>query len=82
MTNGNGHSIGPWQVRAIAVVGIPGAIAIGLVYWLTMSVSGSISDHEQNSAARVRELTGVMRQICVNTSETPSGRSACFSRGE
>lgn len=77
MTNGNG---GPWWVRAITTVGVPSAMALGLVYWLTTSMSQALSLHEEHSAERVRELTGVMRQICVNTADTPADRTGCWDR--
>lgn len=74
--NGNG---GPWWVRAIGMVGVPSAMALWFVYWMTTGMSQAISTHEERSAERVRELTSVMRQICVNTAETPADRSGCWA---
>ena len=37
----------PWQVRAIAFVGIPGAIALFLVYALVQQIEGHQTAHDQ-----------------------------------
>ena len=68
----------PWIVKAVSAVGVPSAIAIYLVWLLSTQVLTAIQTHADRSEAELRELLPVLRQICINTSQTPVDRVACF----
>jgi hypothetical protein len=83
------NSNGPWYTRFIAQVGIPSAIALYLVYFLTSQLLGAVETHAQESRTSIaqhsassdellRQILSVSRQICLNTAETDSARSGCL----
>ena len=74
-TNGNG---GPWYTKFIAQVGVPSAIALFLVYFLSSQVMIAIEEHASASDRLMQELLSVSRQICLNTATTDSARSGCI----
>ena len=68
----------PMWMKFISLVGVPSSIAIWLIYFLTTTVMGAISSHNDDHADEMRVLTSVMQQICANTSETSTDRARCF----
>lgn len=93
--NGNGNGLGglpPWA-RAAAIVGIPGTIAMFLV-WMGASEVPKISSRvEQNQAAlltvieiqrqqdrRTEDLVRLLQRLCSNTARTADDRTRCFDK--
>ena len=68
----------PLWMKFISLVGVPSSIAIYLVWFLTTTVLGAISSHNDDHADEMRVLTSVMQQICANTSENSADRARCF----
>jgi len=68
----------PMWMKFISWVGVPSSIAIYLVWFLTTTVLGAISSHNDDHAGEMRVLTSVMQQICANTAETSTDRARCF----
>ena len=68
----------PMWMKFISWVGVPSSIALYLIYFLTATVMGAISSHNDDHADEMRVLTSVMQQICANTSETSTDRARCF----
>ena len=67
----------PLWMKFISLVGVPSSIAIYLVWFLTTTVLGAISSHNDDHADEMRVLTSVMQQICANTSENSADRARC-----
>ena len=68
----------PMWMKFISWVGVPSSIALYLIYFLTTTVMGAISSHNDDHADEMRVLTSVMQQICANTSENSADRTRCF----
>lgn len=68
----------PWA-RAAAVIGIPGVIAMYLVYVLTTAVTAKLDAHAQESRAESAQQLQVLQSICINTATTPEQRASCWS---
>ena len=68
----------PLWMKLISLVGVPSSIAIYLVWFLTTTVLGAISSHNDDHADEMRVLTSVMLKICANTSEICADRARCF----
>jgi hypothetical protein len=95
--NGNGNGTGlaglPAWARAAAIVGIPGTIAMFLV-WMGASEVPKISSRvEANQAAltavietqrqqdrRTEDIVRLLQRLCSNTARTPDDRTRCFDR--
>lgn len=94
-SNGNGNGLGglpPWA-RAAAIVGIPGTIAMFLV-WMGASEVPRISARvEQNQTSintlielnrqqerRTEELVRLLQRLCSNTARSADDRQRCFDR--
>lgn len=75
-SNGNG---GPWYTKFIASVGVPSAIALFLVWFLSSQVMTAIEEHSNSSDVLLRQLLSVSRQICLNTSGDAISRAACIT---
>ena len=76
----NGGNGSPWYTKFIAQVGVPSAIALFLVWFLSSQVMTAIQEHALSSDELLQQLLSVSRQICLNTATDPSGRSGCVSR--
>jgi hypothetical protein len=74
-----GSNGGPWYTRFIASVGVPSAIALFLVWFLSSQVMTAIQEHADASDVLLRELLSVSRQICLNTSDDSISRAACIT---
>ena len=68
----------PMWMKFISWVGVPSSIALYLIYFLTTTVMGAISSHNDDHADEMRVLTSVMQQICANTSANSADRARCF----
>ena len=68
----------PMWMKFISWVGVPSSIALYLIYFLTATVMGAISSHNDDHADEMRVLTSVMQQICANTADTSADRARCF----
>jgi hypothetical protein len=73
VTNGNGLS------KFVATVGVPSAIALFLVYFLSAQVMTAIETHADSSDVLLRQILDVSRQICLNTSSDAPSRAACLT---
>jgi hypothetical protein len=71
-------SLQPW-VKAVGIVGVPGLIAIYLVYVLATGFPDALAAHARESKTDSARVLRVLQQICVNTSDNQSSRDACFS---
>jgi hypothetical protein len=76
----NGGNGSPWYTKFIAQVGVPSAIALFLVWFLSSQVMTAIQEHALSSDELLEQLLDVSRQICLNTSADSSARSSCVSR--
>lgn len=93
--NGNGNGLGglPQWVRAIALVGVPSAIALYLVYNLTgFATTGLASlqrqmdahaqvliQHDANTLRNADALLRVMLRVCLNTAKNTDDRQRCVA---
>lgn len=91
--NGNGGM--PWQVKALATIGVPSVLALGLSWFLVqevraglrqqnLSLDAHIGQMERDAeAARYRDSLNRMflRQLCWNTSRSPQQARACDEIG-
>jgi cytosine/uracil/thiamine/allantoin permease len=68
----------PLWMKFISLIGVPSSIALYLIWFLTITVLGAISDHNDDHAEEMRVLTSVMQQICANTAENSTSRARCF----
>lgn len=83
----------PWWVRAIAVIGIPGAIAVFLVWVgaqevpkikLEVASARAVSEQNQRLLMDHQEQTAAMyrmlQRICSNTARNDDDRQRCFDK--
>ena len=77
MANGMNGGLPPWA-RFISLVGVPSAIAMYLVYVLSVGIAASLESHEAEHAREMRALTRVIQQRCVNTADNSEDRAGCF----
>ena len=56
----------------------PSAIAMYLVYVLSVGMMGSLESHEAEHAREMRALTRLIQQLCVNTADNSEDRAGCF----
>jgi hypothetical protein len=75
----SGSNGGPWYTKFVASVGVPSAIALFLVWFLSSQVMSAIQEHADSSDVLLRELLSVSRQICLNTAEDAVSRAACLT---
>jgi len=81
----------PWWVRAIAIIGIPGVLAIYLVYVGAQelpSIRRAAEQTEREVVANREVIRGLITQtdalqrtvqrICYNTAKTDAERDRCF----
>lgn len=71
----------PMWVKAVAAVGLPGVMALGLLWVLASGLPSDvaamrteITEHRRESEQMLR----VLQQICVNLSATDRDRAGCF----
>ena len=82
----------PWYVRAVAYIGVPSAIAVFLVYFLTNLFTTmttrleAIQSHTEALGQYLKTETeqswvtlSALQRICLNTSKTDSDRLSCVS---
>ncbi len=62
---------------AIAKLGVPAAIALGLSYVLAVLVLTRIDAHAAESRRDNQLQLRVLQQICINVATTPEGRAGC-----
>jgi hypothetical protein len=68
----------PVWIRAAAIVGIPGLIAVYLVWTLTNNVATRIEAHTTESRDAGERQFQMLQQICTNTATTPEARASCW----
>lgn len=81
----------PWWVRAVAIIGIPGMLAIYLVYIGAQELPSIRRAAEQSEkevlrnrevisslATQVEALGRQVQRICYNTAKTDAERDRCF----
>jgi hypothetical protein len=71
--NGNNNGLLPIWVRAVTMVGIPGALAFYLAWFLVASVSGDLRRLYDTQGL----LAAYLAQICRNTASGELGRLEC-----
>lgn len=89
----NGNGVLPWWVRAIAVVGIPGALALYLVYVGAQLAPRILATAEaaHSESIRTRELLRehiqseeqmyrLLQRICSNAARGDDDRQRCFDK--
>ena len=66
-------------------VGVPGVIALLLVWVVSTQVMQAIEQHDADSAALTRQLIAISEQnqrtltrLCLNTAPSPAAREGCF----
>lgn len=69
----------PAWARAAAIVGIPGVIALYLVYMLANAIPAKLEAHANESRATGTQTLQVLQRICAHTAATPEERTACWS---
>lgn len=83
----------PWWVRAIAIIGVPSAIAVFLVYVGAMEVPKikaeqiatkvEVVENQRLLALQAEQNAAIYRmlvRVCSNTSHTEDERQRCFER--
>ncbi len=100
MSQGNGPMTGmPVWARFISYIGLPGAVALFLIYVFTTNLTADIKSntaaisgikimqeaHNEASSQRadsaamwLREMTSLLRKVCVNSSKTDAQRQDCL----
>lgn len=78
----------PWWVGAVYKIGIPSAIAIYLVWFLSVQVRDRIELMDQRLNTHITETTilldhnrrtlRILHQICINSATTNEERVSCF----
>lgn len=74
---GSLQGLPPW-VRAAAVVGIPGVIAVYLVYMLATAIPTKLDAHIQETRTGTAVQIQLLSQICSNTAPSAEERAACW----
>lgn len=87
----NGHLGLPLWARVIALVGIPGAIALFTVYMQTVTLPAlqrdvqtlrfsyeKTQDTQRELLARQAEIIRLMQRVCSNTAKSDQERARCF----
>ncbi len=66
-------------------VGVPGVIALMLVWVVSTQVMQAIEQHDADSATLTRQLITIaqanqrtLTRICLNTAPSPAAREGCF----
>lgn len=76
---GNGVVDGlPSWARFTTIVGVPGAIAIYLVYMVATKIPADLEAHARETRTAQQEQTMLLRQICMNTAIDGDARRACW----
>lgn len=60
--------------------GIPGAVALFLVWWMASDVSGALKTLTITLNSHASETAFYMRQVCLNTAQTEGQRAGCIAR--
>ena len=68
----------PWQIKTAYIFGIPGLIAMWLVYLMATTLVADLRSHADESIEGIRALTGYARAICLIVSEGPEDRRLCY----
>lgn len=78
----------PWWIKVITFVGVPSAICLFLVWFITQGITAKIDNIKTNvesTASQMNNLVNeqrstkmVLQQICANTAGTNKDRSLCF----
>jgi hypothetical protein len=87
----NGHLGLPLWARVVALVGIPGAIALFLVYMGAQTLPSiqrelqtlrfayeKSQDLQREMIARQTEIIRLMQRVCSNTARNDQERARCF----
>ena len=83
----------PQWARVVALVGVPSAIAMGLVYALATFATGGLMElhqqldvharvmilHDEEAKRGTEAITRVLYRICLNTAKTDDERQRCIS---
>ena len=81
----------PGWVRAVAIIGIPGVIALFLVYQVASqlpkieerqaAIEKALDDQRENTraqSAKMDQMFRTLQRICSNTAKTDEDRQRCF----
>lgn len=75
----------PIWVRILYRYGIPGGIALFLVWFVTSGLTAKLEKNQETLETHVKEQGALMKeqgyllqQICVNTATSDSQRALCF----
>lgn len=82
----------PWWIKAITTIGVPSAIALFLVWFVTTQVRDNISNIRENlnlhaessikmmhaSEYQDDKLYRLLQRICANSAKTNTERVECF----
>lgn len=71
---------GNW-IEAAYKLGIPGVIAIFLIWWVTTVVFAKVGSIEQTLNEHVATTNFYLRQVCLNTAKDETHERACDQRG-
>lgn len=75
--NGTKTPLDPY-IKMATVVGIPGLIAIYLVYMLATKLPEKLDAHIEESRNLSTQQLQLLRKICTNTATTDTQRAECF----
>ena len=91
-TNGFLGSV-PMAARVVALVGVPGTIALFLVWMMSSTLPKIAQDVllnriateraqqlQQDALQKQEELLRMMQRICVNVAKDDEGRQRCFTK--
>lgn len=72
----------PVWVKAAGTIGLPGLIALYLVYQMASALPKTIAAHDSDSHRDSRAIINLLSLVCANTAPDAGSRAQCFRNGE
>lgn len=72
----------PVWVKAAGTIGLPGIIALYLIYQVTTSVPLALQRHDAHTIRDAHAIINLLQLVCANTAQDGSTRASCFHSGE
>jgi hypothetical protein len=79
----------PWYIKAASTFGVPAAIALYLIYYLTTSmptkadmllIGDQLRTHVSSTQTDLTEIRRVLVASCVNSAKNDAERDRCLGR--
>lgn len=72
-----GRTEKPWWLDGIVKLGVPSAIAVFLIWWLTSVVSASLSTIQNRLNEHIATTNIYLFEVCKHTGKTEEERAEC-----